>query len=141
LTYRKSHDSIYAFKQHLKSLVHTEESRKLQCPKCLRYYPNSTALTQHAESQSFRCDIREQGNYTAYIEDFTAKVATVAGRWQDDGTIRYDTLAMGKNKGELKPEQKEEVTAAEAVRKTNEEFLSRQAKARANYWNNNGVRW
>jgi hypothetical protein len=48
---------------------------------------------------------------------------------------------MGKNKGELKPEQKEEVTAAEAVRKTNEEFLSRQAKARANYWNNNGVRW
>ncbi|KAF4636451.1 hypothetical protein G7Y89_g1639 [Cudoniella acicularis] len=83
---KKSHDTVSAFIQHLKSVAHAKE--KLVCRKCLRVFKNATALTQHSESQGVRCDIRETDAFSACVDEFTAGTAAPVGRHADD-TVKY----------------------------------------------------
>jgi len=86
LSFRRSLETIPAFIQHLRSAAHRDE--KLKCRNCLRYFATATALTQHSESQGFRCRVRDTDQYPAAVDEFTAGTAFTAGR-HTDNTVRY----------------------------------------------------
>ncbi|SPN98968.1 uncharacterized protein DNG_02007 [Cephalotrichum gorgonifer] len=73
---------------HLASDVHRRPEMRLQCPHCLRKFKTTTALTQHAESQGRRCDIRNTTEFRPFIDQLTSGIADVEGVFEDQ-TNRY----------------------------------------------------
>ncbi|KAI9794947.1 MAG: hypothetical protein M1833_007321 [Piccolia ochrophora] len=79
--------SIDAFKAHLKSPAHLPDS--IRCPSCLRLFKSTTALVQHCESSSSRCDIRYSDGFNQALDTITGGLLETKG-FHDDGTIRYE---------------------------------------------------
>ncbi len=87
---KKTKESVPAFIQHLKSPIHRKDLQPVTCHACLRKFPNTTALTQHMESQAVRCDARNAENADIHIQTIT-QVARIDGLHEDD-TNRYVNL-------------------------------------------------
>ncbi|KAM0335639.1 hypothetical protein ACHAQA_000688 [Verticillium albo-atrum] len=62
---------------------------RLQCPACLHFFVDVTAMTHHAESQSTRCNIRSSQKYRPFLDQLTAGVMDAVGQ-HSDTTIRYE---------------------------------------------------
>ncbi len=62
--------------------------KKFQCPSCLRFFESMTAMTQHAESPSMKCQLRHTNEFAQYLDLLTAGLADVGGRHLDN-TLRY----------------------------------------------------
>ncbi|RKF65891.1 putative c2h2 finger domain-containing protein [Erysiphe neolycopersici] len=84
----KTIKSKTGFIQHLNSQAHRNE--ELKCVNCLKHFATATALTQHCDSQSLRCRIRESDSYDQMVDIMTSGFATVIGRLPDN-TVKYST--------------------------------------------------
>ncbi|POS85093.1 hypothetical protein EPUL_002056, partial [Erysiphe pulchra] len=88
IVYSKTIKSKTGFIQHLNSQAHRNE--ELKCVNCLKHFATATALTQHCESPSLRCRIRESDSYDQMVDIMTSGFATVTGRLPDN-TVKYST--------------------------------------------------
>lgn len=75
---------------HLRSAV-SHFGNAFRCPYCLRTFGTLTAVTQHAESSTVRCQIRETDEYNAYLDQLTAGIVDVSISRHADGTPKYQT--------------------------------------------------
>ncbi|KAL3426819.1 C2H2 finger domain-containing protein [Phlyctema vagabunda] len=123
----KSVATAGGFKQHLKSAMHLDTSLRLRCHNCLRYFASATALTQHSESQSVRCQVRETSDYAAAVDRFTAGIAAPKGR-HDDNTIRYVVNNDPRH-------------GAEFFAQANKDEIARREVASKTYWVNRRPNW
>ncbi|KAM0283398.1 hypothetical protein ACHAQH_002521 [Verticillium albo-atrum] len=85
----QSFDSAMAITKHLATRGMHGSGSRLQCPACLRFFADVTALTQHAESQSTRCNIRASAKYGSFLAQLTAGVVDAVGQ-HTDTTIKYE---------------------------------------------------
>ncbi|KAI6244978.1 hypothetical protein HI914_07228 [Erysiphe necator] len=83
------------FMQHLNSQAHRNE--ELKCINCLKHFATATALTQHCESQSLRCKIRDSDSYEQMVDIMTSGFATITGRLPDN-TVKYSTTKSVRTK-------------------------------------------
>ncbi|KAG7106127.1 hypothetical protein HYQ44_014423 [Verticillium longisporum] len=74
----QSFDSAVAITNHLVTRGMHGTGDRLQCPACLRFFVGVTAMTQHAESQSTRCNIRTSAKYRPFLAQLTAGVMDAA---------------------------------------------------------------
>lgn len=63
-------------------------NERLRCPACLRIFKSATALVQHAESQSYKCDIRESEKYRQAVDQITGGFIDAVGKHADN-TVKY----------------------------------------------------
>ena len=69
-----------------------ERNHKLtgnSCPCCLKNFKSHTALIQHCESPSSRCQIRRAFDYNDALNTLTGGLIEVKGR-HPDGTVKYE---------------------------------------------------
>ncbi|CRK18013.1 hypothetical protein BN1708_012199, partial [Verticillium longisporum] len=85
----QSFDSAVAITNHLVTRGMHGTGDRLQCPACLRFFVGVTAMTQHAESQSTRCNIRTSAKYRPFLAQLTAGVMDAVGQ-HSDTTIKYE---------------------------------------------------
>ncbi|KAH8599995.1 hypothetical protein B0O99DRAFT_590414 [Bisporella sp. PMI_857] len=125
----KSFSSPNGFVQHLNSPIHMSDMKKNQCVKCLKYFMSSTALVQHVESQSTRCDIRQASHFDNYIDRLTAHTVALEGKHEDD-TNRYRVQNFG-------------INAADKVAALNAQIHIEAAENRTNFWKEKGdlIKW
>ncbi|KAM0433977.1 hypothetical protein ACHAPT_003921 [Fusarium lateritium] len=83
-TFKTSHAII----GHIKSPAHSRT--KYRCPYCLRTFKALADITQHAESSSVRCRMRETDTYGALVDQLTGGLADVSISRHDDGTVKYE---------------------------------------------------
>lgn len=122
--YRKSFGTRQAFIQHLKSLLHSKANERLQCIHCLRFFDSVTALTQHAEAQGVRCNVREfGGQYGNYVDILTGSTATIDGEHEDQ-TVKY---AIRDNVGP-------DMDAARRVFEANAAAIKSRKETKENHW-------
>jgi hypothetical protein len=117
--------SVTAFMQHIKSGKH-QGLEKVTCPKCHRLFVNSTALTQHFESQAIRCDARKLGNADTWVQDFT-QVAEIGGKNEDDTNKYVNRSDRSINRGDTV------ASVIEASRRA----VEVRANMQENYWKKN----
>ncbi|TEA18231.1 hypothetical protein C8034_v011431 [Colletotrichum sidae] len=84
----KSFSTGQALITHMKSSI-AHYNVKLQCPSCLRWFKDASALVAHAESQSTRCSIRHSENFRIFMDQLTGGVADVTGK-NPDSTPKYE---------------------------------------------------
>ena len=85
---RKSFKADLPFKRHLTSSAHTKEF-KVQCPRCLRFFDDMTALVNHAESQGHKCGLRYSDNYRQFLSNVTGGLLDLSTESHQDGTLKY----------------------------------------------------
>ncbi|KAI9671506.1 MAG: hypothetical protein M1817_003558 [Caeruleum heppii] len=78
---------VDAFGQHLKSSVHLP--KKIVCPTCLKKFNSITAMVQHCESPSNRCQIRHSEGYNIALDKVTGGLVNVKG-YDEHGTPQYE---------------------------------------------------
>ncbi|AEO62590.1 uncharacterized protein THITE_2020276, partial [Thermothielavioides terrestris NRRL 8126] len=83
----RSFASPQGLRAHLMSEIHTSAT-KVQCPRCCRWFGSAAAITQHAESQGVRCDIRETNGYRQFLDQLTAGIVDTTEK-NEDGTEKY----------------------------------------------------
>ncbi|KAK3308874.1 uncharacterized protein B0T15DRAFT_525563 [Chaetomium strumarium] len=83
----KSFKSGEGLRGHLLSPAHKIPIR-VQCPRCCRWFDSMAAITQHAESQSVRCTIRETDGFRQFLDQLTAGIVDTTEK-NADGTERY----------------------------------------------------
>ena len=105
-------------------LLTTTKLDQVKCPQCLRPFLNTTALTQHIESQTVRCDARNLESAGILVEDLT-QVATVIGVHEDE-TIKY---------GSVQSTFVDAATAAaNAIRNNSRRTIDAQADFKDKHW-------
>ncbi|KAK4238498.1 hypothetical protein C8A03DRAFT_43772 [Achaetomium macrosporum] len=92
--YRCPHDgctklfkNATGLRDHLLSPAHNIPV-KVQCPRCCRWFESMAAITQHAESQGVRCNIRETDGYRQFLDQLTAGIVDTTEK-NEDGTEKY----------------------------------------------------
>ncbi|MCJ1478882.1 hypothetical protein MMC13_007566 [Lambiella insularis] len=75
------------FVAHLNSSTHKGIAHR--CPECLRIYKDATALTQHMETTTSRCKIKDTKNYAKIMGLVSGGIISVEGQYVD-GTVRYE---------------------------------------------------
>ena len=61
----------------------------MQCPHCQKWFDSTAALTQHAESEGVRCNIRETESYRVFLDQLTAGMVDTKEK-HEDGTLKYE---------------------------------------------------
>ena len=61
----------------------------MQCPRCLRFFDDMTALLNHAESQGRKCGLRFSDNYRQFLSNVTGGLLDLAPQSHQDGTVKY----------------------------------------------------
>jgi uncharacterized C2H2 Zn-finger protein len=92
---------------HLNSEAHS--ATKYRCPYCLNTFGSLAAITQHVESNSSKCKIRNTEQYNAYMDQLLASMVDVKEK-HADGTVRYEmskTFGKGPSPGSDLVEQQE----------------------------------
>ncbi|RBA08846.1 hypothetical protein FPRO05_07126 [Fusarium proliferatum] len=92
---------------HLTSEAHS--TSKYRCPYCLNTFGSLASITQHVESNSSKCHIRESEQFNAYMDQLLASLVDVKER-HPDGTVRYETsktFGKGPSPGSDLVQQKE----------------------------------
>ncbi|KAG4431235.1 hypothetical protein IFR05_013276 [Cadophora sp. M221] len=117
-----------SFIGHLKSPAHLDE--KFQCLKCYRYYNSATALTQHAESQAIRCNVRDTDDFESVVRGITAGTTTTNGRLADD-TIRY----------EINPNANLATSTTSKMAEIYRAVTKARDEARSHYWDDKKPTW
>ncbi|KAH6723650.1 hypothetical protein BKA61DRAFT_664372 [Leptodontidium sp. MPI-SDFR-AT-0119] len=117
-----------SFIGHLKSPAHSDE--KFQCLKCYRYYNSATALTQHAESQGVRCNVRDTDDFESVVRGITAGTTTTNGRLADD-TVRY----------EINPDANLATSTTSKMAESYRAVTKARDEARSHYWDDKTPRW
>ncbi|PCD41378.1 hypothetical protein AU210_003933 [Fusarium oxysporum f. sp. radicis-cucumerinum] len=103
----KAFKTAKGFIAHLTSEVHS--ASKYRCPYCLNTFGSLASITQHVESNSNKCKIRDTEQYNSYMDQLLASMVNVKDR-HADGTVRYETsktFGKGPSPGSDLVEQKE----------------------------------
>lgn len=85
---RQSFDTAKLVTHHLVAFG-AHGGAKMQCPSCLRFFVDVTALASHVESQGRRCQIRMSESFRTFVDQLTAGVVDAVGV-QEDGTTRFE---------------------------------------------------
>ncbi|KAM7212557.1 hypothetical protein V8F06_012054 [Rhypophila decipiens] len=83
----KSFGSGNALVTHI-SAAHRKNAIRVECPTCLRKFDSITALTQHAESQANKCNVRETDEYRQFMDQLSGGIVDTAEK-HADGTNKY----------------------------------------------------
>ena len=83
-------DTPEGLKNHL---LDKHRSSTATCPSCHRIFKNVTALAQHAETATVRCDINKSIRYREFVRDLTAGIVDVGGH-NIDGSVKYAANAQ-----------------------------------------------
>ncbi|KAI9834293.1 MAG: hypothetical protein M1826_004219 [Phylliscum demangeonii] len=78
--------SVQGFRQHLLSAAHLPE--RIICPACYKNFNSTTALIQHCESPSNKCQIRHSTDYDRTLDVMTGGLIETRG-YHPDGTVKY----------------------------------------------------
>ncbi|KAK2677068.1 hypothetical protein RAB80_005808 [Fusarium oxysporum f. sp. vasinfectum] len=103
----KAFKTAKGFIAHLTSEAHS--ASKYRCPYCLNTFGSLASITQHVESNSNKCKIRDTEQYNSYMDQLLASMVNVKDR-HADGTVRYETsktFGKGPSPGSDLVEQKE----------------------------------
>ncbi|KAK4226217.1 hypothetical protein QBC38DRAFT_480966 [Podospora fimiseda] len=109
----KSFPSAHGLRAHLTSPTHTG-SWKVQCPICMRWFDTTTALVQHAESPSLRCDIRKSDGFRHFLHQATAGIVDATGR-NEDGTEKYEVTDQARSEWGLPEKGKDGIPGLESA--------------------------
>jgi hypothetical protein len=100
-----------------------------RCPYCQRCFGSLTAVTQHAEASSVRCQIRETDEYNAYLDQLTAGIVDVSINRHADGTPKYETTESSRQNFGRAKAGASVVGAAESTR------------GKKDYWDDKEIHW
>ncbi|KAL2133106.1 hypothetical protein VTI74DRAFT_2908 [Chaetomium olivicolor] len=78
----KSFTSVSAIRAHLLSPQHAN-LLKVQCPTCCKWFDSVAAITQHAESQSVHCNLRNTEGYRQFLDQLTAGIVDTTEKNED----------------------------------------------------------
>ncbi|KAF9775479.1 hypothetical protein IL306_006396 [Fusarium sp. DS 682] len=94
----KTFKKAQGLKAHLKSEAHS--NTKYRCPYCLNTFGSLTAITQHVESNSSKCKIRNTEQFNAFFDQLLGGLVNVERERNEDGTLRYEmSKSFGKGPG------------------------------------------
>ena len=71
----------------------TRQANDNRCPSCLRVFKSTTALVQHCESPSNRCQIRHTLDYGDALNTLTGGFIGTKG-YHPDGTVKYEAAEV-----------------------------------------------
>jgi palmitoyltransferase len=112
---------------------------EVQCPSCLGWFTDLTALVQHAEAPGRRCYARLSDNYRQFIDQLTAGVIDLDFEHpHEDGTVKY--LVPKEAHRTFNPDDPTK-RMSEQARRTAEEQLKRDVEERKTFWDKHQPQW
>lgn len=92
---------------HLKSNAHLTDL--CSCPFCFKQFRSGSAITQHLESQTNRCNARDDSRFSRVIDQVAAGMIDTAGTHEDNTHRYYSAQIVPKLQLDTVHEAKEEV--------------------------------
>ncbi|OBT76980.1 hypothetical protein VF21_04193 [Pseudogymnoascus sp. 05NY08] len=100
-------NSSQALYMHMKSNAHLTDL--LSCPSCFKQFHSSSAITQHFESQTNRCNARNDSRFSQMMDQVAAGMIDTAGTHDDRSHRYYSAQIVPKLQLDTVHEAKEEV--------------------------------